>query len=169
MLASAPPCTREISEAALTRVVADAFPNSRICSLPFSLSGEMLEREMLAIARAQKKQETAGMTLLLTHTARAIVPNAPRKCAVPLIQQSGMASEQELTLETQAERPSPREITREPVRTSLHRPTMRPRSVLRNQAPVAGEKLLPVVLLQVHRKLPGRFGNALPRLIALGV
>ena len=67
---------REIDEqAVVTVLVADAFPNYSICGLPFYLSGETPEWQMLA-HRTREELEAAGITLLLNHTARTIDPAA---------------------------------------------------------------------------------------------
>lgn len=67
---------REIDkQAVVTALVADAFPNYSICGLPFYLSGETPEWQMLAHRRSEEL-EAAGMTLLLNHTARSINPAA---------------------------------------------------------------------------------------------
>lgn len=67
---------REIDEQAeVTVVVADAFPNYSICGLPFYVSGETPEWQMLA-HRTREELEATGMTLLLNHTARSIDPAA---------------------------------------------------------------------------------------------
>lgn len=67
---------REIDEqATVTVIVAAAFPNYSICGLPFYLSGETPEWQMLA-HRTQEELEATGMTLLLNHTARRIDPTA---------------------------------------------------------------------------------------------
>lgn len=67
---------REIDgQAEVTVIVADAFPNYSICGLPFYLSGETPEWQMLA-HRTREELEATGMTLLLNHTARAIDPSA---------------------------------------------------------------------------------------------
>lgn len=67
---------RELDEQAnVTVLVADAFPNYSICGLPFYLSGETPEWQMLA-HRTKEELEATGMALLLNHTARAIDPAA---------------------------------------------------------------------------------------------
>lgn len=67
---------REIDEEAeVTVIAADAFPNYSICGLPFYLSGETPEWQMLA-HRTREELEVAGMTLLLNHTAQTIDPAA---------------------------------------------------------------------------------------------
>ena len=52
-------------------VVADAFPNFSICSLPYYLSGDVPDWRDLA-HRTTSDLEQAGLQLLLDHTARAI-------------------------------------------------------------------------------------------------
>jgi hypothetical protein len=54
-----------------TVVVADAFPNFSICSLPYYLSGDVPDWRDLA-HRTTSDLEQAGLQLLLDHTARAI-------------------------------------------------------------------------------------------------
>jgi len=65
---------REIDPgAAVTVVVADAFPNYSICGLPFYLSGEVPDWRALA-HRTAEEIGMAGIDLLPEHTARAIDP-----------------------------------------------------------------------------------------------
>jgi len=56
-----------------TLVVADAYPNYSICGIPYHLSGEVPDWRSLA-HRSQTDLETAGLELLLCHTARQIDP-----------------------------------------------------------------------------------------------
>ena len=58
-----------------TLVVADAYPNFSICGLPYYLSGDVPDWRSLA-HRTSADLETAGLRLLLDHTARAIDPAA---------------------------------------------------------------------------------------------
>lgn len=65
---------REIDpDAAVTVLVADAFPNHSICGLPFYLSGEVADWRTLA-HRTTEEIGRVGIDLLLEHTARAIDP-----------------------------------------------------------------------------------------------
>lgn len=57
----------------VTLVVADAYPNYSICGIPYHLSGEVPDWRSLA-HRSQTDLETAGLELLLCHTARQIDP-----------------------------------------------------------------------------------------------
>jgi NADPH-dependent 2,4-dienoyl-CoA reductase/sulfur reductase-like enzyme len=58
-----------------TVVLADAFPNFSICGLPYYLSGDVGDWRDLA-HRTSADLETAGLELLLAHTAQAIDPAA---------------------------------------------------------------------------------------------
>ena len=58
-----------------TLVVADAYPNYSICGIPYHLSGEVPDWHTLA-HRSQADLETAGLELLLEHTAGHIDPDA---------------------------------------------------------------------------------------------
>ena len=60
-----------------TLVVADAYPNYSICGIPYHLSGEVPDWRSLA-HRSQTDLETAGLELLLCHTARQIDPVAQK-------------------------------------------------------------------------------------------
>ena len=55
----------------VTVVVADAFPNYSLCGLPFFLSGEVPDWRDLA-HRTVNEIESAGIRLLLNHTAQTI-------------------------------------------------------------------------------------------------
>src|SRR5258708_1342149 len=67
---------REVNPALdVTVVVADAFPNYSICSLPFYLSGEVADWHALA-HRTAAEIETQGITLLLDTVAGTIDPAA---------------------------------------------------------------------------------------------
>jgi NADPH-dependent 2,4-dienoyl-CoA reductase/sulfur reductase-like enzyme len=63
------------AELPVTVVVRDAYPNFSICGLPFYLSGETPEWQMLA-HRTVSQLEDAGLRLLLGHEAFAIDPSA---------------------------------------------------------------------------------------------
>src|SRR6266542_1082650 len=65
---------REVdSQAEVTVVVADAFPNYSVCGLPFYVSGETPDWRQLA-HRTVDELQTAGLDLLLDHTATSIDP-----------------------------------------------------------------------------------------------
>jgi len=67
---------REVNAAAaVTVVVADAFPNYSICGLPFFLSGEVPDWRNLA-HRTASEIESEGIRLLLKHTAQTIDPTS---------------------------------------------------------------------------------------------
>ena len=61
------------ARAAVTVVVADAFPNFSICGIPFLLSGEVADWRSLA-HRSVAEIEARGIGLLLEHRAEAIDP-----------------------------------------------------------------------------------------------
>src|SRR5207302_7174587 len=63
---------REVdSQAEVTVVVADAFPNYSICGLPFYLSGETPDWHQLA-HRTVVELQAAGLELLLDYAATSI-------------------------------------------------------------------------------------------------
>lgn len=65
---------REIDpEAIVTVIMSDSFPNYSICGLPFYLSGEVPDWRSLA-HRTIEEIESAGIRLLLNHTATMINP-----------------------------------------------------------------------------------------------
>ena len=57
----------------VTVLVADSFPNYSICGLPFYLSGEVPDWHTLA-HRTSEEITSAGISLLLDHTAQSIQP-----------------------------------------------------------------------------------------------
>src|SRR4030088_1469722 len=59
----------------VTLIVEDAFPNDRICGLPFYLSGEVPDFHQLA-HRSQEEITGAGIDLLLEQSAQAVEPAA---------------------------------------------------------------------------------------------
>lgn len=65
---------REIDpDAFVTVIVADSFPNYSICGLPFYVSGEVSDWRSLA-HRTIEEIESAGIRLLLNHTATMVNP-----------------------------------------------------------------------------------------------
>ncbi len=65
------------SSASVTMIVADIFPNYSICGLPFYLSGEVPDWHNLA-HRTNEEITSAGISLLLNHTAQVIDPTQHR-------------------------------------------------------------------------------------------
>ncbi|MHB8293204.1 MAG: FAD-dependent oxidoreductase [Acidimicrobiales bacterium] len=69
---------RELSEdVEVTLVVADAYPNFSICGIPYHLSGEVPDWRSLA-HRSSDELASAGLEVLLEHTARRIDPAGRR-------------------------------------------------------------------------------------------
>lgn len=65
---------REVeSSTSVTVIVSDTFPNYSICGLPFYLSGEVPDWHNLA-HRTKEEITSAGISLLLNHTAQVINP-----------------------------------------------------------------------------------------------
>jgi NADPH-dependent 2,4-dienoyl-CoA reductase/sulfur reductase-like enzyme len=69
---------REVeSSTPVTVIVSDTFPNYSICGLPFYLSGEVPDWHNLA-HRTNEEITSAGISLLLNHTAQVIDPTQHR-------------------------------------------------------------------------------------------
>ena len=84
-----------------TLIVEDAFPNYSICGLPFYLSGEVADSQQLA-HRTQEEIISAGIELLLNHTAQAIDPVERRVTVINKAEQKQHIAYDRLVLATGA-------------------------------------------------------------------
>jgi NADPH-dependent 2,4-dienoyl-CoA reductase/sulfur reductase-like enzyme len=85
----------------VTLIVEDAFPNYSICGLPFYLSGEVADSQQLA-HRTREEITSAGIELLLNHTAQAIDPVEHRVTIINKAEQKQQISYDRLVLATGA-------------------------------------------------------------------